>query len=154
MVGPCGLTPVSLPRVRSVEIAEIVESIDRRLTELSSEADRLSHARDALNDSASRSQAAPKQRHGPQVKSPPRYQVLPAGKLVGLLEGANGLSTRQLAKASHGDPAQILALLEEQEQKGTLTRSGSRAATRWHLVTNEDRIASRVAELEKHSGRD
>jgi hypothetical protein len=47
----------------------------------------------------------------------------------------------------------VLALLKEQESAGQVRRSGTRAATRWHVITDEDRIAIRAAELETTSRR-
>lgn len=58
------------------------------------------------------------------------------------------MTTRQLSQATDGDPGQILTLLKEQEAAGEVRRTGSRAATQWHAITDEDRIAARVAELE------
>ena len=79
--------------------------------------------------------------------------MVPAGRLIALLSSSAGLRTRELAKASNADPGQVLALLKEQEDAGQVRRTGARAATRWHAVTDEDRIAARAAELERHSRR-
>lgn len=57
------------------------------------------------------------------------------------------MRTRELCDATNGELGQVLALLKEQEHAGQVRRSGTRAATRWHLVTDEERIAARVAEL-------
>jgi hypothetical protein len=58
------------------------------------------------------------------------------------------MTTRELAKATNGDSRQLLSLLKEQEDAGQVRRSGQRRGTRWHLITDEDRIAARAAELE------
>jgi hypothetical protein len=71
--------------------------------------------------------------------------------LIALLTDSEGLSTRELAARSGGASAQILRLLREQEARGDMRRSGAGAATRWHLVTDEDRIAARAAELAAQS---
>jgi hypothetical protein len=47
----------------------------------------------------------------------------------------------------------VLALLKEQESAGQVRRTGTRAATRWDVITDEDRIAARAAELESRSRR-
>lgn len=83
----------------------------------------------------------------------PSYDVVPAGMLIARVAEADGLSTRELARQTNGNPGQVLALLKEQEDAGQVRRSGSRAATRWHAITDEDRIAARVAELEASSRR-
>lgn len=75
------------------------------------------------------------------------------GKLTALLAGTDGLRTAELAKATNGDPAQVLTLLKEQESAGDIRRSGTRAVTRWHVITDEDRITARAAELNAQSER-
>ena len=47
----------------------------------------------------------------------------------------------------------MLALLKEQEDAGQVRRTGTRAATRWHAVTDEDRIAARATEIARGSRR-
>jgi hypothetical protein len=54
---------------------------------------------------------------------------VPVGKLTAMLAGPEGLRTRELATATDGDPAQMLALLKEQESAGEVRRTGTRAAT-------------------------
>lgn len=135
-----------------MNITDIVANIDQRLADLDAELAHLNDARAALLD-----------KPGPRVKTPgrrgrrsatkPRYDVVPAGKLISLLSDSDGMSTRELSQQTNADPGQILALLKEQEGAGQVRRSGTRAATRWHTITNEDRIAARAAELEAGSRR-
>jgi predicted transcriptional regulator len=77
--------------------------------------------------------------------------VVPAGKLVTVLAAGDGLSTAELADQTGGDRQQLLTLLRELEASGQVRRSGERRNTRWHAITDEDRIAARVAELEAQS---
>ncbi len=135
-----------------MSIANIVESIDRRLAELDGELTQLNGARSALLVESKGAQISATPR---RVRRParPSYAVVPVGKLTALLRESGGLRTRELAQMTHGDPAAILALLKEQEDAGQIRRTGSRAATRWHLVTDEDRIAARAAELQRRSTR-
>jgi len=135
-------------------ISDIVANIDRRLVELDAELAQLTSAKAALLDGAassttpvSRRRSNAKPRRTPSRPAKPAFEVVPAGKIIALLGGSDGMSTRELCQASNGEPAQVLALLKEQEGAGQIRRSGSRAATRWHLVTDEDRIAARAAEL-------
>ena len=87
-------------------------------------------------------------------KSPKRtYEVIPAGKLTALLSRSDGMRTRELAQVTSADPAQVLALLKEQEDAGQVRRTGTRAATRWHVITDEDRVAARAAELRRRRSR-
>jgi hypothetical protein len=127
-------------------ITDIVANIDRRLAEARVELTHLQGARTALVNGAQRA-AAPKPRKARRKPARPAYQVVPAGKLTASLSGSEGMSTGALATATQGDPAQILALLKEQERAGEVRRTGTRAATRWHVVTDEERIAARAAEL-------
>jgi hypothetical protein len=131
---------------------DIVTNIDRRLADLHVEVADLEGARLALLNG---SQPAPAPQGSTARSKPaePRYQVVPAGKLTALLAGTTGLRTAELAKASNGDRAQLLALLKEQESAGLVRRTGRRAGTRWHVITDEDRIAARAAELSARSGR-
>jgi hypothetical protein len=43
--------------------------------------------------------------------------------------------------------------LRELEKTDQIRRSGQRRGTRWHLITDEDRIAARAAELAAQSKR-
>jgi hypothetical protein len=74
-------------------------------------------------------------------------EVVPAGKLELLLSGSDGLTTSALAEQAGGDRDQVLTLLRELETSGRIRRSGERRSTRWHAITDEDRIAERAAEL-------
>ena len=80
-------------------------------------------------------------------------EVVPAGKLTALLDGSAAMSTSELAKATNGRPDQILSLLRELEKADQIRRSGERRGTRWHLITDEDRIAARAAEIAGQSKR-
>ncbi len=77
--------------------------------------------------------------------------VVPAGKLEVLLAEADGLSTTELAERAGGSATQILTLLRELERDGKVRRSGERRTTRWHWITDEERIQARAAELERLS---
>jgi hypothetical protein len=47
----------------------------------------------------------------------------------------------------------VLGVLRELEAAGRARRTGQRRGTRWHAVTDEDRIRARAAELERQSKR-
>lgn len=129
-------------------ITDIVSNIDRRLVDVHAEVAHLEGARLALVK-GSRPTRAPKglpARRKPAKTARPAYQVVPAGKLVALLARTEGMRTAELAEAANGDPARVLVLLKEQESAGEVRRTGTRAATRWHVITDEDRIAARAAE--------
>ena len=48
---------------------------------------------------------------------------------------------------ANGDRDQVLTLLRELEAAGRIRRTGQRRSTRWHVITDEDRIRERAAEL-------
>ncbi|MGZ4331034.1 MAG: FaeA/PapI family transcriptional regulator [Solirubrobacteraceae bacterium] len=76
-----------------------------------------------------------------------------AGKLEQMLAVADGLTTSAISEETNANPNQVRTLLRELETSGRVRRSGQRRGTRWHLITDEDRIATRAAELEELSKR-
>ena len=136
---------------------DIVASIDQRVIEAKAEIAQLEGARQALINGAMAT-ATPKPRRAPRraaarQTAAAKYKVVPAGRLTALLHGSAGMSTPELAQATHGKPEQILALLRELEKADQIRRTGERRATRWHLITDEDRIAARAAEIAAQSKR-
>jgi hypothetical protein len=133
-------------------ITDIVTNIEQRLAEARAEVAHLEGARLALLN-GSQATPTPKPRGSRRKPATPSYEVVQAGKLTALLAGTEGLRTADLAKAANGARAQVLAILKEQEAAGEVRRTGTRAATRWHAITDEDRIAARAAELTPRAGR-
>ncbi len=80
-----------------------------------------------------------------------RREVVPAEKLEKLLSDTDGLTTSALAETANGDRDQVLTLLRELETAGRIRRTGQRRSTRWHVITDEDRIRERAAELAARS---
>lgn len=70
-----------------------------------------------------------------------------------LLSENGGLTTSVLAERTNGDRDQVLTLLRELEAAGRIRRSGQRRSTRWHAITDDDRIRERAAELAARSRR-
>lgn len=68
-----------------------------------------------------------------------------------LLSGLGGASAAELADQLNADRGQVLARLKELEAQGGVRRTGNRRTTRWHAITDEDRIRERAAELERRS---
>jgi hypothetical protein len=144
----------------------ILESIENRLRELNQEIDTLSAARSALDGAESAPAAQPRRSAEPpapapapaaarrtrstrarRAKSGNGTEVVPAGRLEALLSENGGLTTSALAERSNGNRDQVLTLLRELETAGRIRRSGQRRSTRWHAITDEDRIRERAAEL-------
>jgi len=134
-------------------IAQLHESIDRRLQELRTEITKIEQARTALSNGSGK--PVKTQANGTEVKPHGRRRktkVLAADQLEAILgESVDGLSTAVIAEHAGADPSQVLALLRELEKGGRVRRSGARRGTRWHLVTDEDRVAQRAADLASRS---
>ena len=140
---------------RMASVDQIIQSIEGRLQELRAEIWKFEDAKRALTNGSAK--PAPKgDSNGAQSKVPSRQrrkpkrstQVMLAGQLEPILgESSDGLSTSAIAEQGNADPAQVLTLLRELEKSGQVRRTGERRRTRWHLVTDEDRIAERAADL-------
>ena len=157
----------------------IVDSIENRLRELNQEIASLTAARGALDGredtpsapapaaatadgrsrrtptGARRTSAASRTRQGRATRQGRRSarpaETVPAGKLELLLSENGGLTTSALTERTNGNRDQVLTLLRELEAAGRIRRSGQRRSTRWHAVTDEDRIRERAAELAARS---
>lgn len=68
-----------------------------------------------------------------------------------LADASAGLSANVIAERAGAGYNPTLKLLRELEAAGAVRRSGSRRSTVWRLVTDEERIAERAAELERRS---
>jgi hypothetical protein len=64
-------------------------------------------------------------------------------------DAKSGLSASTIADQAGAGYQPTLTLLRELEAKGAVRREGSRRSTRWRLLTDEDWIAERTAELER-----
>jgi hypothetical protein len=137
---------------------DIVDSIDTRLRDLNQEIETLTAARSALGSDGARASApaaAPAVAPAPRARRRPRRrargaaaaEVIPAGRLEVLLSENGGLTTSVLAERTNGDRDQVLTLLRELEAAGRVRRTGQRRSTRWHAITDEDRIRERAADL-------
>jgi hypothetical protein len=66
-----------------------------------------------------------------------------------LADTSAGLSANAIAKQAGAGYNRTLKLLRELEAAGQVRRSGSRGSTVWQLITDEERVAERAAELER-----
>jgi hypothetical protein len=148
---------------------EILDLIETRLRALDEEIEALGAARAALGDSDaalgdSEHRAREPSRNGAGAPTPPARRALRARRarrraavavspetLEQLLSQTEGLSTSELTEQAGGDRHQILRLLRELETAGRIRRAGQRRGTRWHAVTDEERIQRRAAELASRS---
>jgi predicted HTH transcriptional regulator len=77
--------------------------------------------------------------------------VVPSAELEELLSENGGMTTSALAERANRTREQILTALRELEAAGRVRRSGQRRSTRWHAITDEERIQKRAAELAARS---
>jgi ribosomal protein S25 len=108
----------------------------------------------AVADGAS--SEAPKPRRRAAAKATPTKRSvasLTAEQLERLLaDVTSGLSAGAIAERAGVGYSRVLALLRELEASGKVRRTGSRRSTAWLLITDEDRIAQRAAELARLVG--
>jgi hypothetical protein len=156
--------------IRSMTTTQILDSIENRLRELKQEIDTLTAARSALDGNEATPAVRPRTRAvrpaaataAPPAADPSPVRrtrakrrakarsatdVVPAGRLEALLSENGGLTTSALAEQTNGDRDQVLTLLRELETAGRIRRTGQRRSTRWHAITDEDRIRERAADL-------
>jgi hypothetical protein len=74
-------------------------------------------------------------------------EIVTGERLELLLSENGGMTTSVLVERSGVSRDQILALLRELEAAGRIRRTGQRRSTRWHAITDEERIEKRAAEL-------
>ena len=156
-------------RMRSITVMPttqtILDSIEKRLRDINAEIETLTAARSALDgDQARPPRRASKPAAASSAARRPRgstgrprrtkpVEVVPAGRLESLLGESDGLTTSALVEQTNGDRDQVLTLLRELEANGKVRRTGQRRSTRWHAITDEDRIRERAAELAARSKR-
>jgi hypothetical protein len=98
-----------------------------------------------------RPQAVPAPRRRKPAAKKPAKSVVPLEKLLKVVGENPGLTTTAIARETGGEQSALLELLKESEQKGDVRRQGERRATSWYLITDEDRIAARAAEIAAQS---
>jgi hypothetical protein len=106
----------------------------------------------ATSEPTTKPVSASRKRRGPvESKAATRrklVEVLLAGKLEAMLrEAENGLNAVAIAKQASARDTQVRDLLRELESAGRVRRTGTGRASRWRLVTDDERIAERAAEI-------
>jgi hypothetical protein len=137
---------------------ELAQTIQDRLDVLHREIDLLEAARDQLQSDGSRSAQAtasktPAVRRARRARPRRSGEAVAAVKVEGLLAEHSGITSTALAELANGGRDQVLGVLRELEAEGRARRTGQRRGTRWHAITDEDRISARAAELERQSKR-
>ena len=108
-------------------------------------------AKPIANDAAPTTRTTRRRTSAASARSRTRSTVkLDTETLERLLASSNGaLSATQIADQAGASYPATLKLLRELEASGHVRRSGERRSTSWRVITDEDRIAERVAELER-----
>jgi hypothetical protein len=89
-----------------------------------------------------------------RAKAAKAIDVLVADKLETILQGeGEGLSAVTITERSNASYRQVLDLLRELENAGRVRRTGTRRSTLWRLITDEERIAERAAELKRRTAK-
>lgn len=148
---------------------QILGTIDARIAEANEQMASLESALEALlkqeREAAANGVAEPQVKRAPAprkraAKAPSpakassngvrgrKVRKLDADGLTAILElESEGLSAAAIAERSNASYNQVLELLREREQAGDVKRTGTRRSTVWRLITDEERIAARAAEL-------
>ena len=69
-----------------------------------------------------------------------------------LADARSGLSAGAIAEQAGASYNRVLVQLRELESSGTVRRTGTRRSTLWLLISDEERIAERAAEIERLAG--
>ena len=145
------------------DVDEVIAAIEQRIAAAQAEIASLEVARSVLagveilaDQAARRGQretgdaARPRSRSATRRRRSTRRSAADVAELKRLLaEADGGLSGSALAKLAGVPPAKVTAQLRELERSGEVRSAGERRGRRWTLVTDADRIAQRVAELER-----
>ena len=109
----------------------------------------------AREATGSRSEAAKPRRRASVTRTPkkPATSSLSTDQLERLLADArSGLSAGTIAEQTGSSYSRVLAQLRTGEAAGKVRRTGRRRSTLWSLITDEDQVAARAAELERLVG--
>jgi hypothetical protein len=142
-------------------LQQLIQSIDGRIEHLHSEISSLEAARSALTTNGAAPTAPSTAEPSPKPKRRPRQKParktltkpLTADTAEQLLANSDGMTTTALAEQAGASRDQALLMMRELEQARRVRRTGQRRATRWHAITDEDRIRERAAELASRSRR-
>lgn len=137
-----------MPRIDEIRI-----SIERRLEDLAIEAAALQAAKAALlaRGEEEREAAAPKRRRRRTPATTPG-EPLSVEQLEQHLTGPKGASAVAIAKRTGATYERVRAMLERLEAAGRVRSAGRSRTSLWRLLSDEERIAARVAELEAQLG--
>ena len=136
-----------------MDISQVIEQLQTQLAETEADAQRLRTAIAALEGSVESTPAAPPRgrrsargRATRQRTSNGRSsKVALTPDVVVKLVTPEGVPAREIRSQVNGSDNQVLKVLKDLESEGKVKRTGQRRATKWHLVTENGRSATRAA---------
>ena len=136
-------------------IEQLIQTLDARIQSLTGEIASLEEARSALiaNGAAAGAVRQPRTNTTPRRASRRRPQALEAEAAERILAEDDGLTAAEVARHAGASRDQVIQLLRDLEAARRARRTGAGRGTRWHLVTDEDWIRERAAELAERQSR-
>ncbi len=138
-----------------MEITQVIEQLQTQLTETEADAERLRTAIAALEGSVGSSPAPAPTRGRRSARGRATRSRTSNGRSAGKvaltpdvvvkLVTPDGVPARDIRSQVNGSDNQVLKVLKDLESEGKVKRSGQRRATKWHLVTENGRSATRAA---------
>jgi hypothetical protein len=130
-------------------VDELIVSIERRIGEARSEIGSLEAARAELVSPDALTAKARRRTSRRRVVAA-SAQLAPEA-LETVLATTDALTTSDVASRTGATRIRALAALRELEGAGRIRRSGIRRSTRWHAITEDDRVRARAADLRRQS---
>ena len=134
-------------------IEQLLQTIDGRIGELNREIASLEDARSVLVPNHGRPGTSRESRGTPGKQGTRSARVLLPETAERMLAESDGLTTTEIARETDAERDQVLALLRDLEAARRVRRTGQRRGTRWHAITDDDRIKERAADLAARSRR-
>jgi predicted Rossmann fold nucleotide-binding protein DprA/Smf involved in DNA uptake len=135
-----------------MDITQVIEQLQAQLAETEADAQRLRTAIAALQGSAESTPAPSRGRRSPRGRATRQRtsngrtsKVALTPDVVVKLVTPEGVPAREIRSQVNGSDNQVLKVLKDLESEGKVKRTGQRRATKWHLVTENGRSATRAA---------
>jgi predicted Rossmann fold nucleotide-binding protein DprA/Smf involved in DNA uptake len=135
-----------------MDITQVIEQLQAQLAETEADAQRLRTAIAALEGSAASTPAPSRGRRSARGRATRQRtsngrtsKVALTPDVVVKLVTPEGVPAREIRSQVNGSDNQVLKVLKDLESEGKVKRTGQRRATKWHLVTENGRSATRAA---------
>jgi predicted Rossmann fold nucleotide-binding protein DprA/Smf involved in DNA uptake len=135
-----------------MDITQVIEQLQAQLAETEADAQRLRTAIAALEGSVESTPAPSRGRRSSRGRATRQRtsngrtsKVALTPDVVVKLVTPEGVPARDIRSQVNGSDNQVLKVLKDLESEGKIKRTGQRRATKWHLVTENGRSATRAA---------